>query len=195
MWFRFPWLLVRFWTIVFFMTAWELLLLMMCIIWPGTSRCAYGLQTLPQNKDCDIWDWKWSQWRFSCRTRNGWVWGPIFWNWWRWSTSGISFGVIPIKTASWSNPYQFGVIFSNDGKSAQLGLTSVVLGSTFQCWKNFDFIKSRTIILRIFHIFLFNYLAYRVLLLSQMMFLAFRWYRIKGWTASCHSRQWVSVTR
>lgn len=55
---------------------------------PGTTRCAYGMQKLPKNKDSDIWDWHWSEQRFPSGTWHGWIWRPIFWHRWRWPTSG-----------------------------------------------------------------------------------------------------------
>lgn len=49
---------------------------------PGTSRSSCGLQTFPQNKDRDIWDWNGIEQRFSCYPRDGRIRGPIFWHWW-----------------------------------------------------------------------------------------------------------------
>jgi hypothetical protein len=64
------------------------------LILPGTSRCACGLQKISEDKNCDIWDWHWFEWRFPCHSWDGWVWGSVLWNRWRWRAGGEPFEVV-----------------------------------------------------------------------------------------------------
>lgn len=71
-------------------------------IWisPGTAGSACGLQKFPKNKDCDVWDWNWFKRRFSCHTRHGWVWRPIFWDRWWWPTGGGPSSVVKLEATA-----------------------------------------------------------------------------------------------
>lgn len=48
----------------------------------GTSRCACGVQKVPKDKNCDLGDWTWFEWRIPCYSWHGRVWGSIFWHRW-----------------------------------------------------------------------------------------------------------------
>lgn len=131
------------------------------ILWtsPGTSGSSCGLQKFPKNKDCDVWDWYWAEWRLPCHTRHGWVWRPILrYRWW-WPTSDYPSKIVRQEQiiVQPANHYRSSSCTELEGLA---WLNFNVWGLQFQFFYNFDTIEFRVLFLDICFSFFETFLCY-----------------------------------
>lgn len=55
----------------------------------GSGGHSCGVQEIPPLKDSYLGDRRWVERWISCCARDGWIWGPLFWNGWRWARAHV----------------------------------------------------------------------------------------------------------